>query len=50
MNANERIKLTIGDLLIQLALAQERIEELEKKLEQHEPKTDNVEEFRRGSN
>jgi hypothetical protein len=32
---------------MQLALAQERIEELEKKLEQYEPKEDNVTEFKR---
>jgi hypothetical protein len=47
MDANTRIKITIGDLLMQLALAQERIEELEKKLEQYEPKEDNVTEFKR---
>jgi hypothetical protein len=47
MDANTRIKMTIGDLLMQLAFAQERIEELEKKLEGYEPKEDNVAEFKR---
>jgi len=47
MDANTRIKITIGDLLMQLALAQERIEELEKQLEQYEPKDSKVAEFKR---
>jgi len=47
MDANSRIKMTIGDLLMQLALAQERIEELEKQLEEHEPKDSKIAEFKR---
>ena len=34
MDAQSRIKITIGDLFVQLALAQERIEELEKQLDE----------------
>jgi hypothetical protein len=51
MDAMTRIKLTIGDLLVQLAAAQTKIEELEAelaKLRSEIPSEDNVSELRKG--
>lgn len=38
MNTEQRIKLLIGDLIIQLQAAQSKIEELEAKLKEREDK------------
>lgn len=41
MNMEQRIRLLIGDLIVQLQMAQARIEELEAQLREKEPpKTD----------
>jgi len=49
MNAQDRLKMTLGDLLMQLALAQERIEQLEEEVKQYKagPQDADIVELRR---